>query len=215
MLCFRVGTNTTTFATVKKCFTAQGSSYANNMNTLSDVIFIQDATASQQPYINLARDQISKICNTLKATGNFANPNDLRFGVTAFRDHPPQEQSFVTMKFPFTSDINTVANNLACFAAMGGGGGPEAQSDALSDVLRAPWNNNTTKVAVLITDSPPHGIGEANDAFPNGGPLRKTIISYVTVTGSITDAQIEQRLSPFVLLRGWPALASSWYVGLL
>ncbi|KIK38069.1 hypothetical protein CY34DRAFT_809747, partial [Suillus luteus UH-Slu-Lm8-n1] len=137
-----------------------------------DIAFLQDATGSQQPYIDTARNEINQICNTLISGGKFA-PQDLRFGLIAFRDHPPQDQSFVTQVFPFTTDFGVVASNLGGLVATGGGDGPEAQSDALSDALKVDWKDNTTKIVVLITDSPPHGIGEdVTDARLENDPLR-------------------------------------------
>ncbi|KAG1853082.1 hypothetical protein F4604DRAFT_1933355 [Suillus subluteus] len=65
-----------------------------------DIMFLQDITGSQQPYIDSARSQISQICNTLISGGKFAL-QDLRFGLIAFRGHPPQDQSFGTQEFPF------------------------------------------------------------------------------------------------------------------
>ncbi len=32
------------------------------------------------------------------------------------------------------------------------------------------WHPDAAKVAVLIADAPPHGLGEACDGFPNGCP---------------------------------------------
>ncbi|KAG1751232.1 hypothetical protein EDB19DRAFT_1676222 [Suillus lakei] len=136
-----------------------------------DIMFLQDATGSQQPYINTARNGITQICDTLVSGGKFA-PNDIRFGLIAFRDHPPQDQSFVIQEYPFTTDSGNVASNLAGLTATGGGDGPESQSDALSAAYRADWKDEATKVVVLVTDSPPHGIGEDGDGFPKGCPLQ-------------------------------------------
>jgi hypothetical protein len=51
------------------------------------------------------------------------------------------------------------------------GGGDEP--DALAAANNADWRAEGRKIVVLITDSPPHGIGEDGDAFPKGCPLRK------------------------------------------
>ncbi|KAH7922348.1 vWA-like protein [Leucogyrophana mollusca] len=136
-----------------------------------DVIFLQDSTGSQQPYIDSARAEIAQICATLASTGQFA-PNDFRVGLIAFRDHPPQDNSFVTQVYPLTSDVSLVEANLSGFIATGGGDGPEAQSDALADALVANWRDDATKVVILVTDSPPHGILEEGDGFPGGCPLQ-------------------------------------------
>jgi len=55
--------------------------------------------------------------------------------------------------------------NLKSLKASGGGDGPEAQTAALAEALNMDWEENAAKMVVLITDSPPHGIGEDGDGF--------------------------------------------------
>ncbi|KAG2065849.1 vWA-like protein [Suillus decipiens] len=151
-----------------------------------DIVFLQDATESQQPYIDAARSGITQICNTLLSGGKVA-PQDIRFGLIAFRDHPPQEHSFNIQEYPFTSDVESFTSNLAGLTAAGGGDDPDCQSDALSAACKAQWRDGATKVAVLITDSPPHGIGENGDGFPEGCPLQ---IDPLHVATSMAEAGI-------------------------
>ncbi|CAE6474571.1 unnamed protein product [Rhizoctonia solani] len=136
-----------------------------------DVIFLQDSTGSQASYINAARGQINEICRNLLtlSTGELAIEN-LRFGLIAFRDYPLGDNIFITKRFDFTTNPDTMALNLGTLVATGGGDGPEAQCDALVEALNSPWNKTATKVAVLITDSPPHGLGENSDSFASGCP---------------------------------------------
>lgn len=54
--------------------------------------------------------------------------------------------------------------------AAGGGDGPEAMTAALKAACDLDWRPAAAKMAVLITDAPPHGIGEYGDGFPNGSP---------------------------------------------
>ena len=61
-------------------------------------------------------------------------------------------------------------NNLSKLTARGGGDGPEAQTAALDKALNVEWRKDAAKIVVLITDAPPHGIGEANDLIPDGDP---------------------------------------------
>ena len=89
----------------------------------------------------------------------------IRFGLIAFRDHPPQEYSYVTKNFGFTNDISVMQKNLAGLFASGGGDGPEAQTAALAAALNMEWIDNAVKMVVLITDSPPHGIALKNHGF--------------------------------------------------
>ena len=62
--------------------------------------------------------------------------------------------------------------NLKSLRASGGGDGPEAQTAALAEALNMEWKEHAAKMVVLITDSPPHGIGEEYDGF-DSSPDRK------------------------------------------
>ncbi|PPQ74668.1 hypothetical protein CVT24_003825 [Panaeolus cyanescens] len=129
-----------------------------------DIVFLQDATGSQGPYIKAARNAVRDICSQISSCTNF--PKDfIRFGLIAFRDHPPQDMTYVIKEFGFTSDMEVMAKNLASLTATGGGDGPEAQTAALAGALNLEWNEDATKMVVLITDSPPHGLGETGDGF--------------------------------------------------
>ena len=55
--------------------------------------------------------------------------------------------------------------------ASGGGDTPEAVTDALHAVLKLSWRPTATKICILISDAPPHGLDPSNgDGFPNGDP---------------------------------------------
>jgi len=54
--------------------------------------------------------------------------------------------------------------------ALGGGDGPEAQIDVLDAALRSSWRRDAKRIVILITDSPPHGIGEPGDVVPASHP---------------------------------------------
>ncbi|KAH7332678.1 hypothetical protein B0J17DRAFT_603542 [Rhizoctonia solani] len=135
-----------------------------------DVLFLLDATGSMQPYIDQVRDSIQELSSSLVSTTNWTN-DALRFGLVTFNDHPlPLDQ--VTTSHPFSTDVNVLKSTLSTVVAQGGGDGPEAQCEALREALHADWHDNATKIAILITDSPPHGIGEDEDKFPGGCPIQ-------------------------------------------
>jgi hypothetical protein len=62
--------------------------------------------------------------------------------------------------------------NLSSLVAAGGGDGPEAQTAALAAALDMDWADGAIKMVVLITDAPPHGLGETGDGFTKS-PDRK------------------------------------------
>lgn len=145
----------------------------------SDIMFVLDASSSMQRYIDQARDRIDTICADIATSGNW-DPSDIRVGLIAFRDHPqPDYQGntvdygFVSKSYGFRSDVGALRSDLAALKAEGGGDGPEAQCDALDDALNAPWKDEATKIVILVTDSPPHGIKEYGDKLPNGCPSRE------------------------------------------
>lgn len=117
-------------------------------------------------YIASAQENIRAIMAKIRASDS-----DARYGLVAYRDHPPQDSTFVTRTFPFTSSASTMQRNVDWMSAAGGGDGPEAVSAALHATLVMPWRSEAAKVVVLIADAPPHGLGERGDGFPNGCPL--------------------------------------------
>ncbi|KAJ2933100.1 hypothetical protein H1R20_g4003, partial [Candolleomyces eurysporus] len=150
---------------VPQASTEPGANPATNSEPRPlDILFLQDATGSQGPYISSARSAIKDICEKISANTSLSK-GSIRFGLIAFRDHPPQDTSFVTKNFGFTSDVARMTQNLANLIASGGGDGPEAQTAALAEALNMEWAENAVKIVVLITDAPPHGLGEVGDGF--------------------------------------------------
>ena len=128
-----------------------------------DLVFVQDCTGSQGSYISSATKNIELICNNIYESGRLATREDLRIGLVAYRDHPPQDHTYVTKNFGFSSDISEVHKNLSTLYASGGGDGPEAVTAALAEALNMDWRPYASKMVVLIADAPPHGIGEYGD----------------------------------------------------
>lgn len=131
-----------------------------------DICFTLDVTGSMGRYIHSARDNIRMVMYRLQQTEGY----NLRFGLVVYRDHPPQDMSFVSKAFAFTTDAQVMETQLKGLHANGGGDGPEAVEAGLLDTLNLEWRPNSTKICVLIADAPPHGLGEQGDGFPNGAP---------------------------------------------
>lgn len=138
-----------------------------------DLLFIMDLTGSQQQYIDSVKSSINSICAEILGSDhvNSAQPGDLRVAFIGFRDHPPQDDSFVTREWDFVSDLTRIHTNLRSLpGADGGGDGPEAVTAALARALTMRWRNDCNRVAVLVSDAPPHGIGSQGDYWPHGVP---------------------------------------------
>ena len=76
----------------------------------------------------------------------------------------------MTRVHDFTGSVKEMKKWLEDCAAVGGGDEPEAVADALQDVYKLSWREKSTKICVLISDAPPHGLKPHGDSFPNGCP---------------------------------------------
>ena len=124
---------------------------------------MQDCTGSQGSYISSATKNIQLICDNIYQSGKLQAREDLRVGLVAYRDHPPQDHTWVTRNFGFSSDIDKVHRDLSSLYASGGGDGPEAVTAGLAEALKMDWREQASKMIVLIADAPPHGVGEYGD----------------------------------------------------
>ncbi|KAF7329949.1 VWFA domain-containing protein [Mycena kentingensis (nom. inval.)] len=132
-----------------------------------DVVFLHDATGSQQPYLTSARKFAIDRIKVYQA--GIKSPASVRFRVVAFRDHREQGDAWmVDDTQPFTFDRGEVEAQLARLVASGGGDGPEAQLDALDAVRRSAWRRGAARIVIMITDSPPHGLESAD--YPASHP---------------------------------------------
>ncbi|KAG8920547.1 hypothetical protein FRC01_000709 [Tulasnella sp. 417] len=148
----------------------QQQQYLDPNRKLLDLVFIQDCTGSQGSYIASATKNIEEIYSAIHQSERLVSQDDLRIGLIAFRDHPPQDHTYVTRNFGFSSDPKQVQEHLKSLYAAGGGDGPEAVTAALGEALEMDWRPTASKMVVLIADAPPHGIGEYGDGFSDGSP---------------------------------------------
>jgi hypothetical protein len=121
-----------------------------------DLAFVVDTTSSMGPFIGAARQHMTGMLRTV--TANAATPINLWLGLVEYRDHPPQDRSFVTREYAFTPDLDQVQKVIQGLKPEGGGDAPEAVQDGLQAAgQRLAWRSHSRRVAVLIGDSPPHG----------------------------------------------------------
>lgn len=157
-------------APLQPAFQPQSAATSDPNRKQLDLVFVQDCTGSQGSYISSATRNIEQICAHIFESGRLQSQEDLRVGLVAFRDHPPQDHTYITKNFGFSSDISQVHRDLSTLYASGGGDGPEAVTAALAEALQMDWRQYASKMIVLIADAPPHGIGEYGDGFDDGSP---------------------------------------------
>ncbi|HQP35426.1 MAG TPA: VIT domain-containing protein [Polyangiaceae bacterium] len=132
-----------------------------------DLVFLVDETGSMGEYIEEVKERLLELVEALRAAPLCRS---LRVGLVTYRDHPPQDSTFVSRVVPLTDDIAAVQRGVESMAAAGGGDGPEAVTDGLYDVVRLSWRERAARVVVWVGDAPPHGVEPTNDGFPQGCP---------------------------------------------
>jgi Mg-chelatase subunit ChlD len=162
-----------------------------------DLAFVVDTTGSMSGLIAAAQQQMIAMIDELSR----AAAVDMRLAVVEYRDHPPQDQLVVRVH-GFTGELRKAQKAIRGLAAQGGGDGPESVLDGVLAACRdLAWRPRSRRLAVLVGDAPPHGVGAAGDGFPGGCPCGETIESVTAaaerarvtlyalgLNGSVTDA---------------------------
>ena len=131
-----------------------------------DLCFVVDTTGSMSPFIGAARAALIDTVRALAAKSGV----DLRVGLVEYRDHPPQERSFVTRHHALTSDLARTQKVINGLRADGGGDAPEAVYDGVSEAaLLTEWRPHSCRFILLVGDAPPHGYAAPTRAAADGG----------------------------------------------
>ena len=134
-----------------------------------DLAFIVDTTGSMGAFIQAARQQMVALLKALTAEAPL--PIELQVGFVEYRDHPPQEATYVYRTHAFTTDLKQAQHTIDQLTPNGGGDACEAVFDgivvACDDMT---WREHSHRLAVLIGDAPPHGVGGHGDSFRDGCP---------------------------------------------
>jgi hypothetical protein len=138
-----------------------------------DLAFVVDTTGSMGAFIDAARRHMIAMLRSL--AGGAGTPLDLRLAVVEYRDHPPQDRSFVARPHRFETDLARGQKVINGLKPDGGGDAPEAVYDGLQTACdQLDWRPHSCRLAVLIGDAPPHGTGMRGDGFRNGCPCGLT-----------------------------------------
>ncbi len=136
-----------------------------------EVAFVVDTTGSMKDDINAVRDSLFDIVDSITSQ---TEDLTIRFAIVSYRDHPPQDKTYVTRIFDFTEDIKKVHRAISQLDPSKGGDTPEAVADAIHDAsIELSWSRDAYKALLLVGDAPPHGrdynsLGD--DYFPKGCP---------------------------------------------
>lgn len=112
-----------------------------------------DCTGSMGSYIASATTNIELICEEIVKSEKLPSAEALRLAVVAYRDHPPQDVSYITKTCNFTSAVPQVKEFLKNLYASGGGDGPEAVTAAMKECMFLEWREESTKMSVLLVFS--------------------------------------------------------------
>lgn len=142
-----------------------------------DIVFLVDCTASMNAVFRGVKKFIRKLVwDAAKCLTQYLldEPEPIQVGLVKYRDHPPQNKTFVTEIFQLTSDFKSFKSTVMKMTAAGGGDDPEAVIDGLdAAVNKMNWRSESFKFIYHLLDAPPHGkdFNDANnDAFSGGCP---------------------------------------------
>ncbi|XGW00588.1 MAG: VWA domain-containing protein [Leptolyngbya sp. BL-A-14] len=124
-----------------------------------DLCFVVDTTGSMGAFIEAAKQHLLRAIAALRQQNNL----DLQVGLVEYRDHPPQDHSFVTRRYELTADFRKMQKVINGLKADGGGDAPEAVYDGVRDACTTMrWRQYSYRMALLVGDAPPHGYSGLN-----------------------------------------------------
>jgi Mg-chelatase subunit ChlD len=136
-----------------------------------DVAFVVDTTGSMKDDIKAVKDSLLDIVEQVTRRTEDLR---IRFGVVSYRDHPPQDKTYVTQVSDFDEKVKRVQKLISLLKPSEGGDTPEAVADGLHDArVKLSWEMDAYKVVLLVGDAPPHGRlynRISDDYFPDGCP---------------------------------------------
>ena len=133
----------------------------------SDLVFIQGETKNQNNYADNAEVIITEVARKI-IQSNHIDPFELRLGLIGIH-HPQDKPHGEVCYYSFMSDVSRFRQCLGQLKAVGEG--LEVHTSALYTALKMHWRENSTKMVILITDSPPDGI-EDNENERSDSPSK-------------------------------------------
>lgn len=118
-----------------------------------DLCVVVDTTGSMGGFIAEAKKRLIQTIESLSKQSNI----DLHVGLVEYRDHPPQDKTFVTQVTNLTSNIKNIQSAIDKLKADGGGDAPEAVYQGLANACnQLNWREHSLRYIILVGDAPPH-----------------------------------------------------------
>jgi len=153
---------------LEECYPPEELAWAEGkLEGALDLVFLVDETGSMGPFIRTVQENILRIVETV---ASLKLCRRLQLGLVSYRDHPPQDTSFVTRVHPLDPVADVIRRAVRSLRASGGGDAPEAVTDGFHELLNLNWRPGSVRTVVWIGDAPPHGVCPEGDGFPAGCP---------------------------------------------
>lgn len=124
-----------------------------------DLMIMCDTTGSMADELEYLKVELEDIVKSIKSN----NSNiPTRVSVNFYRD---TEDEYEVRQFPFSDNIDEVAEAIRAQSASGGGDFPEAVHTALDSAVNGhDWNDDSVKILFLVLDAPPHDDAQIIDS---------------------------------------------------
>lgn len=130
--------------------------------------FVMDCTASMEPWLRTARQEILSIIKSMDARHPHA---DIQVAFVGYRDHGDEERILL---HDFT-DVPTLYAYLHTVVAKGGDDAAEDVAGGLRQAHTLSWSGADLCLLYHIADAPAHGLryheDDVSDTYPEGDPL--------------------------------------------
>ena len=113
-----------------------------------DLLLVIDTTGSMYDEIAYLQAELKDVLSNLSDLNM-----DIRLSLLFYRDHGDE---YVTLKYDFTTNIDSQILNLSKQNADGGGDWEEAVDIAYDEVTKLSWGEDSVKIMFHVADAPPH-----------------------------------------------------------
>ena len=149
-----------------------------------DIVFCLDVTGSMSKFISRTKEVIKNMIDYFQRVTIYES----KFGIVAYRDHPPEEKTFITKIHNISTPENAL-KFLEELRASGGGDTPEAVLQGLMDsIVGINWRSTPIvenekelsyqRILIHVGDAPAHGREfheeSVDDRWPEGCPSKIT-----------------------------------------